>query len=62
MSLSRVPQSNEVNRALTGVHWAFGIAVLLAVAAALCAWFIRDEDAAATMVARRRSPSSAELA
>ncbi|MEY2444576.1 MAG: hypothetical protein QOE00_1156, partial [Ilumatobacteraceae bacterium] len=62
MSLSKAPQSNEVNRALTGVHWAFGIAVLMAVAAAVCAWFIRDEDAAATMVARRRSPSSAELA
>jgi EmrB/QacA subfamily drug resistance transporter len=54
MSLSRAPLSSEVNRALTGVHWAFGIAVALAFAAALCAWFIRDEDAAATMVARKR--------
>ena len=54
MSLSRAPESNEVNRALTGVHWAFAVAVLLALVAALCAWFIRDEDAAGTMVARKR--------
>ncbi len=52
MSLSRTPLANEVNRALTGIHWAFGIAVLLALGAAVCAWFIRDEDAAATMVVR----------
>jgi len=57
MSLSRAPLSNEVNRALTGVHWAFGIAVALAFAAALCAWFIRDEDAVETMVARKRPAS-----
>jgi MFS family permease len=55
MSLSRSPQANEVHRALTGVQWAFGVAVVLALAAAVCAWFIRDEDAAATMVVRRRS-------
>jgi MFS family permease len=54
MSLSRAPFGNEVNRALTGVRWAFGIAVLLAMCAALCSWFIRDEDAAETMVARNR--------
>ena len=54
MSLSRVPLANEVNRALTGVRWAFGIAVALALGAGLCSWFIRDEDAAATMVARKR--------
>jgi hypothetical protein len=55
MSLSRAPLSNEVDRALTGVRWAFLIAVGLALCAALCAWFVRDEDAAATMEARRRS-------
>ena len=54
MSLSRAPQVNEVNRALTGVHWAFGVAVVLAIVAAVWAWFIRDEDAAATMVARKQ--------
>ncbi len=53
MSLSRLPHADEVGRALTGVRWAFGIAVVLALVAALCAWFIRDEDAAATMVARK---------
>jgi MFS family permease len=55
MSLSRAPLSNEVNRALTGVHWAFLIAVGMALLAALCAWFVRDEDAATTMAARRRT-------
>jgi MFS family permease len=54
MSLSRAPLSNEVNRALSGIRWAFGIAVFLALIAALCAWYIRDEDAAETMVARKR--------
>jgi MFS family permease len=54
MSLSHSPQANEVNRALTGIHWAFGVAVALALIAALAAWFIRDEDAAATMVSRSR--------
>jgi EmrB/QacA subfamily drug resistance transporter len=54
MSLSRSPASDEVQRALTGFHWAFGVAVLLALIAAVCAWFIHDEDAEATMVARRR--------
>jgi EmrB/QacA subfamily drug resistance transporter len=53
MSLSRAPFANEVNRALTGVRWAFGVCVFLALIAALCAWFIRDEDAEATMVARK---------
>ena len=55
MSLSRAPHANEVSRALTGVRWAFGVAVILALLAALCSWFIRDEDAAATMVARKVS-------
>ena len=54
MSLSRSPRADEVGRALTGVRWAFGIAVVLALLAALCAWFIRDEDAEATMVARKQ--------
>ena len=55
MSLSRAPSADEVNRALTGVHWAFGIAVVLGAASPPCAaWFIRDEDAAATMVARAK--------
>ncbi len=53
MSLSRAPFANEVNQALTGVRWAFGVCVFLALCAALCAWFIRDEDAEATMVARK---------
>ena len=61
MSLSRAPLANEVNRALTGVRWAFGVAVILALLAAVCAWFIRDEDAAATMVARRTSPRPIEV-
>ena len=41
--------------ALTGVRWAFGIAVGFALAAAIASLFIRDDDARATMVARRRS-------
>jgi EmrB/QacA subfamily drug resistance transporter len=57
MSLSRAPLANEVNRALTGIRWAFAVAVLLALVAAVWAWFIRDEDAAATMVTRKRSPA-----
>lgn len=60
MSLSRSPGPGEVNRALTGVHWAFAIAVGLALIAALAAWFIRDEDAGETMAVRTRpSPASA---
>jgi MFS family permease len=54
MSLSRAPLPNEVSRALSGIRWAFGIAVLLALIAALCSWYIRDEDAAETMVTRKR--------
>jgi hypothetical protein len=38
------------------VRWAFGVAVLLALIAGVLALFIRDEDAAATMVARQREP------
>jgi MFS family permease len=54
MSLSRVPNADEIQRALTGVRLAFGIAVGLALCAAVCSWFIRDKDAEATMVARKR--------
>lgn len=56
MSLSRVPGADEVQRALTGVRWAFGVAVALAFTSAVFALFIRDEDAAGTMVARKRPP------
>jgi MFS family permease len=56
MSLSRPPLPDEVASALTGVRWAFGVAVLLALIAGVLALFIRDEDAAATMVARQREP------
>jgi len=56
MSLSRPPLPDEVASALTGVRWAFGVAVLLALTAGVLALFIRDEDAAATMVARQREP------
>jgi hypothetical protein len=41
--------ADEVASALTGVRWAFGVAVL-ALTAGVLALFIRDEDAAATMV------------
>jgi EmrB/QacA subfamily drug resistance transporter len=61
MSLSRAPLANEVNRALTGVRLAFAVAVILALLAAVCAWFIRDEDAAATMVARKTSARPIEV-
>jgi MFS family permease len=61
MSLSRAPGVDEVDRALTGVRWAFGIAVALALCAAVCAWFVRDDDAAATMVARRPLLTEAAL-
>jgi EmrB/QacA subfamily drug resistance transporter len=44
----------DVDRALTGYHVAFGLAVLLAWIAAFAAWRIRDSDAAPTMAARRK--------
>ncbi|HZX54590.1 MAG TPA: MDR family MFS transporter, partial [Ilumatobacteraceae bacterium] len=62
MSLSRPATADEVQIALRGIHWAFGVAVFFAVVAAFCAWFIHDEDAAATMVARRREPADVGLA
>jgi sugar phosphate permease len=61
MSLSRVPGADDIGRAITGVRWAFAIAVLLALISAAFAWFIRDEDAAATMVPRRRPPEVADV-
>lgn len=54
MSLSAALQPSGVARALTGIHWAFGVAVMFAFVAAFFALFIRDGDAQATMVARRR--------
>jgi uncharacterized iron-regulated membrane protein len=59
MSLSRVPGADEVGRALTGIRLAFGVAVGFALVSGLFAWFVRDEDAAATMVARQ-SPAVLE--
>jgi predicted MFS family arabinose efflux permease len=53
MSLSRAPLVGELERALTGVRWAFAIAVAMALIAAAFAWFVRDEDAAATMAPRQ---------
>ena len=54
MSLSRRVTSEGLERGLTGVRWAFGLAVGLAMVAAVFALFIRDEDASATMAARAR--------
>ena len=44
--------ADKIGHALTGVHWAFGVAVVLALIAAVFALFIRDDDAKATMVVR----------
>ncbi len=46
--------ADQIAHALTGVHWAFATAVVFAAIAGTFALFIRDEDAKATMVARRR--------
>jgi len=55
MSLSQPPQGEAaIQRALTGYHYAFGVAVLFALAAAVAALFIRDSEAASTMVAKAR--------
>jgi EmrB/QacA subfamily drug resistance transporter len=43
---------DDIAHALTGVHVAFGIAIVFALIAAFFALFIRDEDAKATMVTR----------
>jgi hypothetical protein len=50
--LSPPVAADKVAHALTGVHWAFGVAVGFALLAALFASFVRDEDAQATMKAR----------
>lgn len=44
----------SIDRALTGVHWGFGTAIVFALVATVAALFIRGEDAQATMAARRR--------
>ena len=53
MSLARVVEPAGVARALDGVHLAFWLAVAFALVAGVSALFIRDDDARATMVARR---------
>jgi len=53
MSLSQLVPPDGVRRALDGVHLAFWLAVLFALVAGVAALFIRDDDARATMVARR---------
>jgi len=53
-ALSPQKAPGAIAHALTGVHWAFGIAVVFAFVAAAAALFIRDSDAKATMVARSR--------
>ena len=54
MSLSQVVPAEGLDQALTGIHWAFGLAMLFAFTAAFFALFIRDDDARATMAARAR--------
>jgi MFS family permease len=54
MSLSQPVPPEGLDEALTGVHWAFTLAVGFAMIAAFFALFIRDEDAHATMAARSR--------
>jgi len=44
----------SIDRALTGVHWGFVTAIVFALIASGTALFIRDDDARATMAARRR--------
>lgn len=52
-SLSTRPSgAAEIARALTGYRIAFGVAAAFALAAACAAWFISDEDAAATRARR----------
>ena len=51
MSLSRPPTTpQEIADSLTGYRVAFGMATMFALLGALAAWFIRDSDAAPTMV------------
>ena len=53
MTLGSPVPAAEVGAAIDGMRLAFAVAVLFAIAAAVAAWFIRDEDAKATMVRRR---------
>jgi EmrB/QacA subfamily drug resistance transporter len=57
MPLSQPP--TDIDRALSGYHVAFGLAVVFAWIAAFAAWRVRDDDAAATMVPRRRQETTA---
>ena len=57
MPLSRPP--TDVNRALTGFHVAFGLAVVFAWAGAFAASRVRDSDAAGTMHAPAPTPVEA---
>jgi hypothetical protein len=51
MSLSKEPTTpQEIADSLTGYRVAFGLATMFALLGALAAWFIRDSDAAPTMV------------
>lgn len=52
MSLSELVPPEGLDRALTGMHWSFGLAMLFAFIAAFFALFIRDSDAQETMAAR----------
>jgi hypothetical protein len=54
MSLSEVPAPDQIDRVLTGYHWAFGAAVGMSLLSVVAAWFIRDSDAAGTMRVRQR--------
>jgi EmrB/QacA subfamily drug resistance transporter len=55
-TLSAAPSDPE--RALTGYHWTFAVCVALALTAAvLAAVMIHDEDASATMLAKRKGPA-----
>jgi EmrB/QacA subfamily drug resistance transporter len=57
-TLSAAPSDPE--RALTGYHWTFALCAGLALISALLAFLmIRDEDARATMLAKRRQPVEA---
>ena len=55
MPIGGLVPAEGVTEAIRGVRIAFGVAVVFAIIAAVFAWFIRDEDAHATMVARQRS-------
>jgi EmrB/QacA subfamily drug resistance transporter len=51
-ALSAAVPASKVAHALTGVRWAFGVAVVFALIAAVFASFVKDEDAQSTMKAR----------